>query len=221
MFKRLKQTVNPDKVTDIASWFKYYNRNNLIRRGGEYVVIDPATYQAKFNEIRTMDQYNPIMGEPVKVFPSTKAVDAHDILGSTTEFQQLRALAQETVDKLHKEQVAKVAEATQIFNKAEHELLEATLAWKAAAGQSAAVRSVLANAVAKATVALKEADATLSEAKYHLRYIKAETGLLVKDLFYDTHSDKVFDNTVYRLVLEPTTVTERIVPIVSTEAGTA
>jgi len=221
MFKRLKQTVNPDKVTDVASWFKYYNRNNLIRRGGEYVVIDPAIYQAKFNEIRTMDQYDPIMGEPVKVFPSVKAVDANDILGSTTEFQQLRALAQETVDRLHKEQASAVAEATRLFNKTEHDLLEATLAWKASVGQSAAVRSVFANAVAKATVALKEADAALAAAKYHLRYIKAETGLLVKDLFYDTHSDKVFDNTVYRLVLEPTTVTERIVPMVSTEAGTA
>lgn len=222
MFKRLKQTVNPDKITDIDTWLKYYKRNNLIRRGGDYVVIDPNIYQAKFNEIKNMEQYDPIMGEPVKVFPSSKGIDANDILASTTEFQQLRATAQETVDKLHNKQVIKVAEATQDFNKAEHTLLQATLDWKASvlAGESAAVRSALAAEVAKATTALKAADAELSAAKYHERYIKTETRLLVKDLYYETHSDKILDHEVYRLVVNPTLINERIVTLgTTTEAG--
>jgi len=121
---------------------------------------------------------------------------------------------------LHEEQAKHIAVASDAVNKADVELLKATLAWKASAAEGESVRSALAMDVAAATVAMKQAEATLCAAKYPVRYIKAETELLVKDLDYATHSDKRFHNTLYRLVIEPSERSERIVPI-TTEEGKA
>ena len=92
-----------------------------------------------------------------------------------------------------------------------------TQAWKAAKDEGASIRSALALDVAKATVAMQQAEAALSAAIAPVRYIKAETELLVKDLNYATHSDKRFHNELYRLVTEPTTLSGRIIPF--TEEG--
>jgi hypothetical protein len=210
MAPRAKRTIDPKKVTDIDSWLKGYKSGyaNLVRRGGDYLVLDPVKYK---------ENYETALASPVTVIPVNKAVDAHLILGTADGFPQLRATAEETMKNLHEEQAKHVSIASDAVNKAEAELLTVTEAWKAAGEES--VRKALAMNVAKATVVMIQAEATLSTALYPLRYVKAETELLIKDLDYATHSDKKFHNELYRLVTAPNTFSERLVPF--TEEGKA
>lgn len=212
MAPRAKRTIDPKKVTDIDSWLKAYKSGyaNVVRRGGDYLVLDPVKYK---------ENYESALATPVTVIPSNKAVDAHLILGTADGFPQLRATAEETMKNLHEEQAKHVSVASDAVNKAEAELLTATEAWKAAGVGEESVRRALAMDVAKATVAMEQAEATLSAARYPLRYVKAETELLIKDLDYATHSDKKFHNELYRLVTAPTTFPTRLVPF--TEEGKA
>jgi multidrug resistance efflux pump len=151
------------------------------------------------------------------VIASTKAVDVQQILGTVSEFPQLRATAEETMKKLHEEQQKRIKVASDAVNKAEADLLTITQTWKAARDEGASIRSALALDVAKATVAMEQAEAALSAAQYPVRYIKAEKELLIKDLDYATHSDKRFHNELYRLVTKPTALSGRIIPF--TEEG--
>ena len=210
MAPRAKRTIDPKKVTDIDSWLKGYKSGyaNLVRRGGDYLVLDPIKYK---------ENYESALAIPVTVIPANKAVDAHLILGTADGFPQLRATAEETMKNLREEQAKHVSVASDAVNKAEAELLTATEAWKAAGEES--VRKALAMNVAKATVAMIQAEATLSAALYPVRYVKAEKELLIKDLDYATHSDKKFHNELYRLVTAPTTFPTRLVPF--TEEGKA
>ena len=210
MAPRAKRTIDPKKVTDIDSWLKAYKSGyaNVVRRGGDYLVLDPVKYK---------ENYETALASPVTVIPVNKAVDAHLILGTADGFPQLRATAEETMKNLHEEQAKHVSIASDAVNKAEAELLTVTEAWKSAGEQS--VRKALAMDVAKATVAMIQAEATLSAALYPVRYVKAEKELLIKDLDYATHSDKKFHNELYRLVTAPTTFPTRLVPF--TEEGKA
>jgi len=120
---------------------------------------------------------------------------------------------------LREEQAARVSAASDAVNKAETELLKLTQAWQNAEAEGPSIRGALAIDVAKATVAMEQAEAALVAALYPVRYIKAETELLIKDLDYATHSDKRFHNELYRIVTEPTALSGRIIPF--TEEGTA
>lgn len=210
MATRAKRTIDPKKVTDLDSWLKGYRSKygNLVRRGGEYLVLDPVKYK---------EDYAAALAAPATVIPSTKAVDAQRILGTTNEFPQLRATAEETMKGLYEEQQKRIKVVSDAVNKAEAALLTITQAWKATKDEGSSIRSALALDVAKATVTMQQAEAALSAAHYPVRYIKAETELLVKDLDYATHSDKRFTHELYRLVTEPTTLSGRIIPF--TEEG--
>ena len=210
MATRAKRTIDPKKVTDLDSWLKGYRSKygNLVRRGGDYLVLDPVKYK---------EDYEAALAAPEKVIASTKAVDAQQILGTVSEFPQLRATAEETMKKLHEEQQKRIKVASDAVNKAEADLLTITQTWKAARDEGASIRSALALDVAKATVAMEQAEAALSAAQYPVRYIKAEKELLIKDLDYATHSDKRFHNELYRLVTKPTALSGRIIPF--TEEG--
>ena len=210
MATRAKRTIDPKKVTDLDSWLKGYRSKygNLVRRGGDYLVLDPVKYK---------EDYEAALAAPEKVIASTKAVDAQQILGTVSEFPQLRATAEETMKKLHEEQQKRIKVASDAVNKAEADLLTITQTWKAARDEGASIRSALALDVAKATIAMEQAEAALSAAQYPVRYIKAEKELLIKDLDYATHSDKRFHNELYRLVTKPTALSGRIIPF--TEEG--
>jgi hypothetical protein len=210
MATRAKRTIDPKKVTDLDSWLKGYRSKygNLVRRGGDYLVLDPVKYK---------EDYKAALAAPEKVIASTKAVDAQRILGTVSEFPQLRATAEETMKELHEEQQKRIKVASDVVNKAEAELLTITQTWKAARDEGASIRSALALDVAKATIAMEQAEAALSAAQYPVRYIKAEKELLIKDLDYATHSDKRFHNELYRLVTKPTALSGRIIPF--TEEG--
>ena len=210
MATRAKRTIDPKKVTDLDSWLKGYRSKygNLVRRGGDYLVLDPVKYK---------EDYDAALAAPEKVIASTKALDAQRILGTVSEFPQLRATAEETMKELHEEQQKRIKVASDVVNKAEADLLTITQTWKAARDEGASIRSALAIDVAKATVAMEQAEAALSAAHYPVRYVKAETELLIKDLDYATHSDKRFHNELYRLVTEPTALSGRIIPF--TEEG--
>lgn len=205
MAARAKRTIDPRKIVDLDTWLKAYKSKygNLVRRGGDYLVLDPVQYKADFEGA---------LANPETVIPSTKAVDARFVLGTVDGFPQLRATAEETMNTLREEQAKRVAVAVDAVNDAETELLNLTQAW------NADKRSALAMDVAKATIALEQAEAALSAALYPVRYIKAETELLIKDLDYATHSDKRFHNELYRIVTEPTVLSGRIIPF--TEEGT-
>ena len=210
MATRAKRTIDPKKVTDLDSWIKGYRSKygNLVRRGGDYLVLDPVKYK---------EDYEAALAAPEKVIASVKAVDAQRILGTVSEFPQLRATAEETMKELHEEQQKRIKVASDAVNKAEADLLTITQTWKAARDEGASIRSALALDVAKATVAMEQAEAALSAAHYPVRYIKAEKELLIKDLDYATHSDKRFHNELYRLVTKPTALSGRIIPF--TEEG--
>jgi|UniRef100_A0A6C0LNY8 hypothetical protein len=210
MATRAKRTIDPKKVTDLDSWLKGYRSKygNLVRRGGDYLVLDPVKYK---------EDYKAALAAPEKVIASVKAVDAQRILGTVSEFPQLRATAEETMKELHEEQQKRIKVASDAVNKAEADLLTITQTWKAARYEGASIRSALALDVAKATVAMEQAEAALSAAQYPVRYIKAEKELLIKDLDYATHSDKRFHNELYRLVTKPTALSGRIIPF--TEEG--
>jgi hypothetical protein len=210
MATRAKRTIDPKKVTDLDSWLKGYRSKygNLVRRGGDYLVLDPVKYK---------EDYKAALAAPEKVIASTKAVDAQRILGTVSEFPQLRATAEETMKELHEEQQKRIKVASDAVNKAEADLLTITQTWKAARYEGASIRSALALDVAKATIAMEQAEAALSAAQYPVRYIKAEKELLIKDLDYATHSDKRFHNELYRLVTKPTALSGRIIPF--TEEG--
>jgi len=205
MAPRAKRTIDPKKVTDIDSWLKAYKSGyaNVVRRGGDYLVLDPVKYK---------ENYETALASPVTVIPVNKAVDAHLILGTADGFPQLRATAEETMKNLSEEQAKRVAIATDAVNDAETELLKVTQVWNADRN------SALAMDVAAATIALQQAEAALTAAQYPVRYIKAEKELLIKDLDYATHSDKRFHNELYRLVTKPTALSGRIIPF--TEEGT-
>lgn len=205
MATRAKRTIDPRKIVDLDAWLKAYKSKygNLVRRGGDYLVLDPIRYKTDFEGA---------LANPETVIPSTKAVDARHILKTVDGFPQLRATAEETMNTLREEQAKHVATAVDAVNEAEKELLNLTQAWNAEKG------SVRAMNVAKATIALEQAEAALSAALYPVRYIKAETELLIKDLDYATHSDKRFHNELYRIVTEPTVLSGRIIPF--TEEGT-
>ena len=204
MATRAKRTIDPRKVTDLESWLKAYKSRygNLVRRGGDYLVLDPIKYKEDFEGA---------LAAPEKVITSTKAVDAQLILGTADGFPQLRATAEETMKNLSEEQAKHIAIAADAVTDAETELLKVTQAW------NADKNSALAMDVAAATIAMQQAEASLTAAQAPVRYIKAETELLVKDLDYATHSDKRFHNELYRLVTEPTLLSGRIVPF--TEEG--
>ena len=204
MATRAKRTIDPRKVTDLDSWLKAYKSRygNLVRRGGDYLVLDPIKYKEDFEGA---------LAAPEKVITSTKAVDAQLILGTADGFPQLRATAEETMKNLSEEQAKRVDMAADALTDAETELLKVTQAW------NADKNSALAMAVATATIAMQQAEAALTAAQAPVRYIKAETELLVKDLDYATHSDRRFHNELYRLVTEPTALSGRIVPF--TEEG--
>jgi len=210
MATRAKRTIDPKKVTDLDSWLKGYRSKygNLVRRGGDYLVLDPIKYK---------EDYEAALAAPEKVIASVKAVDAQRILGTVSEFPQLRATAEETMKELYEEQQKRIKVASDAVNKAEADLLTITQTWKAARDEGASIRSALALDVAKATVAMEQAEAALSAAHYPVRYIKAEKELLIKDLDYATHSDKRFHNELYRLVTKPTALSGRIIPF--TEEG--
>jgi hypothetical protein len=210
MATRAKRTIDPKKVTDLDSWIKGYRSKygNLVRRGGDYLVLDPVKYK---------EDYEAALAAPEKVIASVKAVDAQRILGTVSEFPQLRATAEETMKELHEEQQKRIKVASDAVNKAEADLLTITQTWKAARDEGASIRSALALDVAKATIAMEQAEAALSAAQYPVRYIKAEKELLIKDLDYATHSDKRFHNELYRLVTKPTALSGRIIPF--TEEG--
>ena len=214
MATRAKRTIDPRKVTDLDSWLKGYKSRygNLVKRGGEYLVLDPIKYKENFEAA---------LASPEKVILPTKAVDARVILGTLDEFPELRANAEETMKNLRDEQAKRVKLTSDAVNKAEADLLTATEAWNAVGPGQASIRSALATDVANATIVLTQAEAALSAALYPVRYIKAETELLVKDLDYATHNDARFHNELYRIVTEPTALSGRIVPLTATEAGKA
>jgi len=206
MAPRAKRTIDPRKVTDIDSWLSSYKLEyaNVVYHNGQYLVLDPAQYKS---------DYAGALAAPAKTIPSTKAIDAY----MADKYPQLRAAADSILTDAREEKQKQITAAITAVNDAETELLKATLAWQTSETRE---RGVLALDVAKATKALENAEATLNAAKYPVRYIKAERGLLKKDLDYATHDPRKLHSELYRTVVEPLRLDQRIVPFTTGE-GTA
>jgi len=206
MAPRAKRTIDPKKVTDIDSWLSSYKLDyaNVVYHNGQYLVLDPVQYKS---------DYAGALAAPAKTIPSTKAIDAY----AATKYPQLRAAADSILTDAREEKQKQITAAITAVNEAETELLKATLAWQTGESRE---RGVLALEVAKATKALENAEATLNVAKYPVRYIKAEKGLLRKDLDYATHDSRKLHSELYRTVVEPLRLNQRIVPFTTGE-GTA
>lgn len=206
MAARTKRTIDPKKVVNLDSWLQYYKSGykNVILDGGRYLVLDPAQYKT---------DYAAALASPAKIIPSLKAIDAYT---ASTKHPQLRAAAETVMSTVYEERRKQVADATKAVNDAETEVLTATLAWN---GSENSTRSILSLTVARATQMMENAEAALAAAKYPVRYIKAETGLLRKDLDYATHDDRKINNELYRIVVEPTRLNQRIIPFI--EGGKA
>jgi len=206
MATRAKRTIDPKKITDIDNWLSSYKLGygNIVYNNGQYLVLDP---------VQSKSDYAGALAAPAKIIPSTKAIDAY----AAEKYPQLRAAADSTLTDAQEERQKQMSAAIIAVNDAETDLLKATLAWKTS---DAKERGVLALEVAKATKAMENAEATLNAAKYPVRYIKAETGLLRKDLDYATHDPRKLHSELYRTIVEPLRLNQRIVPL-ATEGGTA
>jgi len=213
MATRAKRAIDPKKVTDLDTWLKNYKSGygNLVQRGSDYLVLDPTQFKT---------DYAAALASPAKVIASTKAIDAQQILKTSSGFPQLRATAESTMKSLSEKQQKQVQSANDAVNTAENTLLSAALTWQTAPKDesAASTRSELALAVVKANIEMSNAESSRIKAMYPIRYIKAEPNLLRKDLDYATHDDRKLTNELYRIVLEPTQRSDRIVPMV-TEAG--
>jgi hypothetical protein len=205
MAARVGRTINPEKVTDVNSWLQYYKLKytNIVQgTDGSLRVLDPARMAADRTEAL----------QSAKIIPHITGQDYIDILKTTTASPELRASAEEKRDEIRSIIDIEATTIQDTFIHVEQQLLEAVDAWKLA--DSDATRKEAAILVGTLTRKLQELEERLRNTQYPKRYIKSESGLPRKAIFYASHDDRTLP-TVYRIVNDATDVSQRIVSIIS------
>ncbi len=211
MATRVGRTIDPAKVTTVENWLNYYKLkyNNIVQGSdGSLRVLDPAA----------MAEDRAAAFESAKVIPHMTGQDYIDILKTGEGRPELRAAAEAKRDELRTAIDTAAASLTETFMGIEQQLLEAVDAWKIA--DTHATRKEAATLVGTLTRQLQEIEERMRAAQYPKRYIKPESDLPRKALYYASHDDRTIPYTLYRIVNETNDATQRVVSGV-TEEGTA
>ena len=163
------RTIDPKKITNIASWAKAFGRGyiNLVKSHTDaYLVLDPK---------KVKEDFESALAEPVKTIPHLYGSDYINILNNPHAPAELRAAAETKAGNIRTEINARVIAARLVYTQAEQELLTAVDNWTSAA--DSATRTVTAGAVGAASKAVAAAEAELRDAAYPHKYIKTYSEL--------------------------------------------
>jgi hypothetical protein len=211
MAARVGRTIDPAKVNDVASWLNYYKLkySNIVQgEDGSLRVLDPAKLATDREDAFAS----------AKVIPHMTGYDYIDILKTAEGTPELRASAEAKIEDIRSSIETERAALTATFLGIDRQLLEAVDAWKLA--DTVTGRKEAATLVGVLTHQLAEIEGRIRNAQYPKRYIKAESELPRKAIFYASHDDRKVP-TVYRIVNEFTDVSDRVVSIGSIGEGTA
>ena len=210
MATRVGRTIDPAKVTTVEDWLNYFKLKytNIVHgTDGSLRVMDPAQMATDRTEAFAS----------AKVIPHMIGQDYIDILKKANVNPELRAAAEARRDDIRSSITTESATLTETFLGIEQQLLEAVDAWKVADSPSA--RREASILVGTLTKQLADVEERLRNAQYPKRYIKPESELHKKDIYYASHDDRKIP-TVFRVVNEYTTISDRIVTM-PTEEGKA
>lgn len=163
------RTIDPKKITNIASWAKAFGRGyiNVVKNeDAEYVVLDPK---------KAKEDFESALAEPVKTIPHLHGADYIDILNNPRVTAELRAAAETKAENIRTEINARIIAAQLVYSQAEQELLTAVDNWRSAGDP--ATRTITAQAVGAASKAVAAAEAELRDAAYPHKYIKTYSDL--------------------------------------------
>lgn len=211
MATRVGRTIDPAKVTNVETWLNYYKLkyNNIVQGSdGSLRVLDPAQ----------MAEDRAAAFESAKVIPHMTGQDYIDVLKTAAGSPELRAAAEAKRDDIRASIDTAVSTLTETFMGVEQQLLEAVDAWKLA--DSPVTRKEAATLVGTLTRQLQEIEERMRMAQYPKRYIKPESDLPRKALYYASHDDRKIPYTLYRIVNETNDAKERVV-VQTTVEGTA
>jgi hypothetical protein len=198
---RKGKTISESKVTDLASWAKYYNKENIVvGEDGSFLVLDAAL---------TKTDFPAALAAPVRVIPHLMGHDYITVLADPSAATELRAAAEARRTELVDSMEARVSATKVAYSEAETELLNATQRW--ANAPDAPSRIVLAQAVAAANTAVATAEKAMREAQAPHRYIKKYRDIPRMLLKPGSGDDRPIKNILYRLVPEATEAPERVV----------
>lgn len=196
------RTIDPDRITSIEDWYKYYERKyaNLVTDGTNYLVLDPA---------RMRDDPAAARADPVRTFQPPKGRDYIAILAHPKSPEELRVAAIAKRDALVQGRADAIQTARAEFVGNEREVLTAVDAW--AAAETPDARAAATQGVVIATEATIAANAAYSESLYHYRAEHEEEGVERKRLNYETRDDRKLPYSVYRTYLQFAEPKERII----------
>ena len=196
---RVGKTIDPELVTDIDSWCRYYESKytNIIYDKGSMLVLDPTVMASDPKEARA---------NPAKTIVALKGVDYNDVLGSSSVSEELRAAADAKRKAIHDVQTESVTTAATTLMDAEQDLLVAVDAWRVAEDDSSRTASAI--EVGRLTKEVEVAERSLRSATYPHRYVKEEV-VEMKNIDYATHDDR--KRGLYRLVNAGISAPERTV----------
>jgi len=199
------KTVDPDRVTDVDSWTKYFKRgyqNVVIDEDGSFVVLDPAL---------TKTDFPAALKGVKKPIPHLMGEDYLTVLADPKSSSELRAAAEARLTQIRNELDARITASKIAYSEAETELITVNQNWKHA--PDAPTRIVLAQAVAAANMAVAAAERSLRLAQAPQRYIidyKDIPRMLLKP---GSGDDRPIKNVIYRIVPQVTTVEERVIVV--------
>jgi hypothetical protein len=201
---RKGKTIKESKVTDLASWAKYFNKydNIVVGEDGSFLVLDAGL---------TKTDFPAALAEPVMVIPHLMGHDYLTVLADRDAGAELRAAAEARRSELVGGMEARVTATKLAYSEAETELLNATQRW--ANAPDAPSRIVLAQAVAVANTALAMAEKSMRESQAPHRYIKKYRDIPRLMLNPGSGDDRPIKNVLYRLVPEATEAPERVVVV--------
>ena len=204
--KRKGRTIDPKKITNIASWAKAFRRdyvNVAINSENQFVVLDPEASKENFGEA---------LASPVKTIPHLYGSDYLSVLNDLHASEELRATAEEKASRIRTDINARVVAARIAFSNAEQDLLIAVDNWKSAADP--ATRTTTAMAVGAASRAVAEAEKELRESEYPRRYIRSYPDV-TKGMINPGSGDKRMDYVIRALVPAVNEAADRVIGVVS------
>ena len=205
------RTIKESKVTDVASWAKYYGKYQNVVQGedGSFLVLDATLVKTDFAAA---------LDEPVRVIPHLMGSDYITVLANRSASGELRAAAEARRNAIHEDLDARISAAKVAFGEATVELTNATQRWQNA--PDAPSRVILAQAVAVANKAVADAENALRTSEAPHRYIKKYRDIPRMLLNPGSGDDRPIKNILYRAVPEVTEAPERVV-MVGSPARTA
>jgi hypothetical protein len=147
------RTVNPDLVTDVDKWLRFYkaNNRNIVYRDGAMLVLDPADIEA----------------DPIKTIAGNKSRDYLTLLSSEDRDD---AIAKRDAVELEIAEAVLAARRTMLD--VEQELLSAMDVWRSA--ETVAARQVATAEVGRLTRTMDNAEMLYRNAMYPHRFTKKE-----------------------------------------------